>query len=106
MAASESATPNRRDQISRRLTALSHFRGRLGGITGDKTLGKFAHYLGAFGSAHAGPASDLVDGPPTAEAQANTGIERTDFYARCLDHEFSEAQVGMTINAAGRKAIA
>lgn len=67
---------------------LPHFRGRLDGIAGGETVGQFAHHFGALGSTHAGPASDLVDGSAATEAQADAGIEGTNFDARCFDHGF------------------
>jgi hypothetical protein len=72
--------------MRRRLTALSHSWDRLGRIAGDETVGQFAHHLGALGSTHAGPASDLVDRSAATEAQADTGIDGTNFDTRCLDH--------------------
>src|SRR5262249_38806043 len=85
-AASESATPNKRDQVRRLLKASSHSRCRRGRIAGDEAVGQFDHHLGALGSTHPGPASNLVGRSAAAKAQADAGVEGTNFDARCLDH--------------------
>src|SRR5262245_66485862 len=75
--------------MSRQLTASSHFRSRLGRIVVGKAVGQFAHHLGAFRNAHAGPSSNLVDRAATAVAQARASIKSTNFGTRCLDHGLS-----------------
>src|SRR5262245_19091234 len=93
-AASESATPNKRDQTRRRLTASSHFRGHLGGTAGSETLGQFEHHLCAFGGSHARPARDFVDCTAAAKTQAHTRIESANFYTRGFDHVYLRSNRG------------
>src|SRR5262245_36923977 len=93
-AASESATPNKRDQTRRRLTASSHFRERLGGSASSKTPGQFEHHLCAFGGSHARPARDFVDCTAAAETQAHTRIESANFDARGFDHVYLRSDRG------------
>src|SRR5262245_65258635 len=87
-AASESATPTKRDQTRRRLTASSQFRGHLGGSAGSEAPGQFEHHLCAFGSSHARPARDFVDCAAAAETQAQTRIESANFDTRGFDHVY------------------
>src|SRR5262249_53777460 len=62
------------------------------------------HHLGALGSTHAGPASDLVDRSAATKAQADTGIEGTNFDTRCLDHSSSRSDHNLS-GAEGNCAI-
>src|SRR5262245_45226765 len=101
--ASESATPNKRDQTRRRLTASSHFRGRPGGSAGSKTLGQFEHHLRAFGGSHARPTRDFLDCTAAAQTEAHTRIESANFDARGFGHVYLS---GATISTAAGNAIA
>ena len=76
----------RMTQVRRRLTALS-CRGRFAGLRRRRGGRAIRHDAGALGSAHGGPARDLVDGAAAAEAQPGTGIERADFDAGAFDHQ-------------------
>jgi hypothetical protein len=93
-AASEIATPNKRDQTRRRLTTSSHFRGRFGGSAGSETLGQFEHHFCPLGGSHARPAGDFVDCTAAAETQPHTRIESANFDTRGFDHVYLRSDRG------------
>src|SRR5262249_24988989 len=85
-AASDSATPSKRDQTRRRLTVsfhcCSHFCSRLG-LT---PFGQLIHNPPGLCATHAAPPGDFIDGAPASEAKAATRVEGADFDAGCFDH--------------------
>src|SRR6188474_711135 len=86
-AASDSATPSRRDQTRRRLTVSSHCRSHFCGALGHEPFGQFIHNPAALLEAHAAPTGNFIDGASASEAKALTSIEGADFDARGLDHK-------------------
>jgi len=106
-AASDSATPSRRDQTRRRLTVSSHCRGHFRDALGHTPFRQLIHNTAALCGAHLGPAGDFINCTPASEAKALTGVDRADFDAGCLDHGDSlKAESSVTISTARRKAIA
>jgi len=106
-AASDSATPNRRDQTRRRLTVSSHCRSHFRDALGRTPLRQLIHNMAALCGAHPGPAGDFINRAPASEAKALTGVDRADFDAGCLDHGDSlKAESSVTISTVRRKAIA
>src|SRR5580704_3863568 len=92
-APNDSATPNTKTQVRRRLTALSYHAGGFRSAVGEPAL-QFVDDPDAFGRAHDGPARNLVDGPAAAETQPGTGIESADFDAGAFDHRRSRGRFG------------
>src|SRR6186997_289572 len=85
-AASDSATPSRRDQTRRRLTVSSHCRGHLRDALGHTPLGQLIYDTAALRGAHPGPAGNFINRAPAAEAKALASIDSADFDAGRLDH--------------------
>jgi len=85
-AASDSATPSRRDQTRRRLTVSSHCHSYFCGPLGRAPFGQFIQNPAALPGAHAAPAGDFINSASTSEAKAATRIESADFDARRFDH--------------------
>src|SRR4026207_789667 len=112
-AASDRATPSRREQTRRRVTGpddcptLSpHARGHFCDALGHTPFRQLIHNTTALCGAHPGPAGDFINRAPASEAKALTGVDSADFDAGCLDHGRLKAESSVTISTARRKAIA
>src|SRR6185437_4410228 len=80
--ASDNATPNRRDQVRRRLTA-SPFR-YLGKADGSETRGQLSHNQRTILRRHQRPPRNFLDRAPAAVTKPRTGVKRTNIDARGL----------------------
>src|SRR6185312_7869317 len=78
--ASDSATPNRSDQVRRRLTVSP--RRRFGKTGGRKSRGELPHDQRTVLGRHQGPARNFLDRASASKAKPGTGIERAGFDTR------------------------